>query len=271
MAFTFVSSVATTVGLTLLLVSVAVFVAYIHHIATAIQVSSILTAIGDETRDAIERRYPAERDSEAPAGSRPAPDGSAKVIASPRLGVIVSIDEKRLVRLAADLDVVVRTDRRPGDFLPEGAPLLRVLGDAEGPMVEALAGCFSFSRERTMQQDVAFGLRQLVDIAERALSPGINDPTTAVQALDQVHDVLRRLATRPLRNGLHADDMGTVRLVMPPETFAEYADLGLEEIEAYGKDSAQVGRRRAALRRDLQTVALPQHHCSALDDRGPTS
>lgn len=262
---TFVPSIATTVGLALLLLSVAVFVAYIHHIATAIQVSSILTAIGDETRDGIERRYPADRGSPGRYVHPPEPDELAQVIATPRFGVIVRVDEERLVRLAAEHDVVLHTNRRPGDFVPEGAPLLQVVGDAEPPDVDALARCFTFSRERTMQQDVAFGFRQLVDIAERALSTGVNDPTTAVQVLDQLHDLLRRLATRPLRDGLHADDRGVVRLVTPSETFADYAHLALDEIDAYGKDSAQVADRLSELRRDVRSVARPEHRCSALD------
>lgn len=265
----FVPSIATTVGLALLLLSVAVFVAYIHHIATAIQVSSILTAIGDETRDGIERRYPADRGSPDRYVHPPEPDELAQVIATPRFGVIVGVDEERLVGLAAELDVVVHTDRRPGDFVPEGAPLLQVVGDAEPPDVDALARCFTFSRERTMQQDVSFGFRQLVDIAERALSTGVNDPTTAVQVLDQLHDLLRRLATRPLRDGLHADDQGVVRLVTPPETFADYAHLALDEIDAYGKDSAHVADRLAELRRDVRSVAWPEHRCPALDERAP--
>ena len=117
-----------------------------------------------------------------------------------------------------------------------------------------------------MQQDVAFGFRQLVDIGERALSPGVNDPTTAVQALDQLHVLLRRLATRPLRNGLHADDDGRLRLVTPAETFESYVELALGEIEQYGRDSAQVRARLVALKADVAAAAIPQHR-GVLDRR----
>ena len=259
----FVPAIATTVGVGLLLLSVGMFVGYIHHVATAIQVSSILTAIGDETRETIENRYPPDVQHQ-PRPAPPAATRPAAVVPAPHPGVLTRVDAKRLVRLAAEADVVLRTPRRTGEFVPQGALLLEVVGDPASLDLDAVTSSFTFGRDRTMQQDVAFGLRQLVDIAERALSPGVNDPTTAVQALDQLHDLLRRLATRRLRDGLHVDDEGVVRLVSPAETFADYARLALAEIEQYGSDSLQVQERLGELRRDLRAAALPEHR-AALD------
>ena len=108
-----------------------------------------------------------------------------------------------------------------GQFVPEGAPLLDVHG-AGAVDDRALAGCVRLGKDRTMEQDVAFGLRQLVDVAERALSPGINDPTTAVQALDELHDLLRRLASRPLPDGVHHDTDDRVRLLTPAPQFGAF-------------------------------------------------
>ncbi len=108
-----------------------------------------------------------------------------------------------------------------------------------------------------MQQDVAFGFRQLVDVAEKALSPSLNDPTTAVQALDQIHDLLRRLALRPFPGRARRDEDGRLRLVMPTMSWEGYVSLGIDEIRRYGKDSLQVMRRLRAMLEDLQEVAPP--------------
>ena len=130
-----------------------------------------------------------------------------------------------------------------------------------------MVGAVRASQGPDLEQDVAFGVRQLVDVAERALSPGINDPTTAVQALDELHDLLRRLAVRPLRHGVHRDDEGEVRLLTPPETMADYLDLALLEIEQYGSDSQQVRARLRVLLDDVLAAARPEHRPALLQAR----
>lgn len=256
----FVPVLSTTVGLGLLLLSVGMFVAYIHHIATSIQVSAILAAIGAETRETIERRFPAGDDPRAALpGARDEP--VMAIVVAPRSGVLTGIDPDRLVGLATAEGVTLRIDLRPGDFVPEGGPLVEVLGTGSADAGQVSAA-ITISSDRDMQQDVAFGLRQLVDIAERALSPGVNDPTTAVQALDQVHDLLRRLARRRLPDGLHRDHDGRVRLVTPPEEFSDYLDLALEEIDQYGAEVLQVQRRIDLLLADLALAARPEHRAA---------
>ena len=263
----FVPEIATTVGLALLLLSVAVFVGYIHHIATTIQVSSIIGSIGDEARTTLERRFPSGTDVPPDAGVVRRPDDlPSAVVPARRFGVLTTIDEQRLVQLACQADVVLTTRLRFGDYVPEGAPLLEVLGDPSGLDLAAVSDCLGQGRERTMEQDLAFGLRQLVDIAEKALSPGINDPTTAVQAIDQLHDLLRRLATRPLRSGVQTDELGRVRLVLPEQQMADFLSLALDEVEHYGKDAVPVQTRIVALLADLAAAALPQHR-GAIEQR----
>jgi uncharacterized membrane protein len=255
----FVPALSTTVALLLLLGSVAMFVAYIHHVATAIQATSIIGAIGRETRRALDRRFPGAGgvDTEDPAAQRP--DGVVTaVVPAPRSGVITSVDEARLVDLASAADVVLRTRRRIGEFVPQGAPLLEVIGAGEVD-ARAAAEAVAQAQDRSVDLDVAFGFRQLVDIAERALSPGVNDPTTAVEALDQLHDLLRRLATRPLRSGTHVDDAGQVRLLLPAEDMGWFLSLALDEVEQYGAEASPVVARVRALLDDVTAAALPQH------------
>ena len=269
----FVPAVSTTVAVALLLLSVALFVAYIHHIATAMQASSIIAAIGDETRSAIERRFPAGRDEPVDDRAAPAAAGLVQaVLPARRSGVVTALDRGRLVELARSADVVLRTQVRLGDFVPEGAPILEVLGDPAALDSEAALRSVSQHRDRSMQEDVAFGFRQLCDVAERALSPSMNDPTTAVQVLHQLHDLLRRLATRPMRTGVETDDDGRVRLVTPPERLADYLDLSLQGIDQYGADARPVQERIDALLTDVAGGALPEHRAAVeawQERRGP--
>jgi uncharacterized membrane protein len=109
--------------------------------------------------------------------------------------------------------------------------------------------------ERTSTQDVGFGFRQLVDIAERALSPAVNDPTTAVLCIDQLHDLLRRLVDRPAPSGLHEDLAGVVRVIVPQRDWADHVALALDELRLWGRDSLQVRRRLSAMVDDLLDAA----------------
>ena len=258
----FVPAISTTVALVLLLLSVGMFVAYIHHIATVDP--GLVDHESDRGRDPSDAAQALPHRTGRAGAAKSAPDlPVAAVLPAPRTGVVTHIDIDRLVTMARDAGVVLRTELGPGDFVAEGAPLIEVLGagavDAGAVDAGAVVGAITVSDDRTMQQDVAFGFRQLVDIAEKALSPGINDPTTAVQALDQLHDLLRRLATRSLRDGLYRDDRGAVRLVTPAETFAGYLDLALAEIDQYGADVLQVQRRIDVLLADVGAAARPEH------------
>ena len=262
----FVPALSTTVGVGLLLLSVGMFVAYIHHVATTIQVSSILDRIGRETRAAIDRRFPA---GGGPQGddSRPLLPDVCAVLPAPRSGALVRVDEAGLVEAAADADVVLRLRVRLGEHVPQGAPLIEVLGDGQRLDAGRALAAIRLARDRTLEQDVAFGFRQLVDIADRALSPGINDPTTAVQALDELHDLLRRLVTRRLPPAEHSDDRGALRLITPTEEFRDYLALALDEIEHYGADSLQVQQRVRGLLADLEAAARPEHRAATVERR----
>ncbi len=260
----FVPAVATTGGVVLLLVCVGVFVAYIHHITSMIQISSILASISGEARAVLE--------AQMPTGSPPTPvvvrpQGPVAVLPAPRSGVLVDLDVGGLVRLACQADVALVSGLHYGGFVPEGAPLLEVHRGDPGRLDDrAAVRAFHLGQERTMQRDVAFGFRQLADIAAKALSPGVNDPTSAVQALDGLHDLLRRLATRSLPSGVHADEQGQIRLYLPQPRFEDYLALALDEAEQYGEQSTQVQQRITALLDDVCAAALPEHR-PALEQR----
>jgi uncharacterized membrane protein len=142
-----------------------------------------------------------------------------------------------------------------GDFVPHGGTLFEVWGDATSLDVKGLLEALTIGPERTLQQDTAFGFRQRVDIAERALSPGINDPTTAVQAIDQLHDLLRRLARRRFPSPYRMDEDGALRLLCPRPDWNAHLRLALDEVRQYGEGSIQVTRRLRFLLEDLLRVA----------------
>lgn len=252
----------------LVFLSIAVFVAFIHHIAQSIRVETVVDRIASETRDALERMYPnglgeATRD----AGEEVPPGHTSLVVPSrAKPGVIASVDEGELLRLASEARVVIRLRHQIGDFVPGGAPLFDVWGDPARLDVEALGDLVLLSRERSMRQDAAFGFRQLVDIAERALSPGVNDPTTATQALDQLHDLLRRLAGRRFPDPCRRAG-GALRVVLPRPSWDSYVRLAFEEIADYGRGAIQVRRRAEQILADLLEVAPTFRHAELLRQR----
>jgi uncharacterized membrane protein len=250
----FIPGISISIGFLLVMVSVGFFVHYINHIAQSIRVATITRSIGSETRATIAGLF-----ENAPTGDpRPLPAGRSSVtLTSPEQGVLQSIDTHRMIELGRKRGAVITVIPAVGDYVPRGSKVLEVSGGDAGDAEDYL-GALSLGAERTMQQEPAFGLRQLVDIAERALSPSFNDPTTAVQCLDQIHDLLRDLAARPFPSGQWLDDDDAVRVVVPVVSWADYVSLAFDEIRHYGEDAIQVHRRMRAALEDLLTVAPPE-------------
>lgn len=262
----FVPGITLTVAFALALVAIAVFALFIDHVVQSVRVERIIGSIADDTRRVIDAVYPDDRAGRdgsvggtpgavaAVAVADPADAGVAlREISAPAARVVSSIDVGALVDRARDADAVVVVHHGVGRFVPEGATLLTVLGGGEADD-GALVGSVGLTRSRTLTQDVAFGLRQLVDVAERALSPGVNDPTTAVQAVDQIHDLLRRLGTRPISDGRYVDDAGVLRVQVPVWSWEDYVGLALDEIRHWGAGSLQIVLRLRLLIDDLLTV-----------------
>jgi uncharacterized membrane protein len=152
-----------------------------------------------------------------------------------------------------------------GEFVPAGAPLFRIHGDPVGIRAETLPESVILGLERTLEQDAAYGLRLLVDIAERSLSDSpFQDPTTAVQALDRLHDCLRQLACRQLSDGRYCDEAGELRLIVPAMDWDDYVQLAFDEIRLAGATSPQVTRRMVAALHDLKSITATDRH-AALD------
>jgi uncharacterized membrane protein len=227
-----------TIAFLLALVTIGVFVIYVNHIAQQIQASSIIWSIESEARKASDRVHDAGNDDGDPA-LWPQPTATV-TIPTPRRGVITAVNVAGMVAAARRLDVAVELVPVVGDWVPDGAALLHVLGTGEVEDPHALTRHVSLADERDMAQDPAYGLRQLVDIAERALSPGTNDPTTAVQAIHAIHNLLVLLAGAETPSGIACDEDGDPRLRRRQRTFSELLDLSVDEALLYGRHSLQV-------------------------------
>jgi uncharacterized membrane protein len=164
---------------------------------------------------------------------------------------VVSLNVERLVALAERSDALFRIPFAPGDAVTAPARLVIVHAHGVPPKEEELRQAIVLGRERTLEQDPKYAIRLLVDIGIRALSPAINDPTTAVQALDQIESLLAHLGNRTLEIGRVKDSSGNLRLIYEATTWEDYLDLATSEIQQYGSTSVQVERRLAALLRFL--------------------
>ena len=261
----FVPGISVGVSFLLVIISVAFFVQYIHNITTSIRVIEIIDRISKETAAAIERVHPADLQS-ADAGLPSLAAPSATVCAATR-GVVTSVNVERLCRIAEGGEVCLVVVPGVGDFVATGMPLVQVHGDSDGVDDDAVRRAISLAKERQLDEDPAFGFRQLVDIAERTLSPGVNDPTTAVQCLDHLHDLLRRLAHRALPSRVTRTAQGRVRVVVSQPTWDDYVALAVDEIRHWGAGSLQVHRRIGALLDDLAAEVAPERAAVVIDRR----
>ena len=250
---------AVTMAFLLVLGAVAMFLAFIQHITQSIAVSTVIRRVGAQTRDLLERSS-TRRDTLPSTPPELAPLAGQTVATSRRSGYIDAIDAAVLCRTAAQHEARIEVLYPLGSFVAEGAALALVHGSGADPAWdERVAAAVNVRAERSMEQDMTFGFRRLVDIAERALSPGINDPTTAVQAIDELHDILRRMVGQASVVGVHLDDDQVPRVLTQEWTFAQYLDLAVDEIAHWGKDSLQIPRRLQEMLTDLSVAAHEEH------------
>ena len=167
---------------------------------------------------------------------------------------IAQYDVQALVGLAKQAEGVIVMPLAVGDTVVEGDAVLTVHGGHHTLPLTDLRGAIQLEHQRTFDQDPKYALRLLVDVAIKALSPAVNDPTTAVQALDEIEDLLRRIGTRSLEVGQVQDEGGVLRLIFPAPTWEDFLSLAFDEIRFYGATSLQVMRRLRTALYDLHRV-----------------
>jgi len=251
------------------LASMVAFLYIIDHLGRLLRPVSVVSTVGRDGAHVIESIYPQPLagSGEPAAPSAELPDEPPQQAIRCRTGgVVLAFDAAGLVALARAADAVIELVPQVGDFVAKGDALFAVHG-GRGPIdEERLLQHIALGPERTTEQDPAFPFRIIVDIATKALSPAINDPTTAVLALDQLHHLLRNLGVRELDPGRVRDGIGRLRLVYRTPDWEDFVDLAVTEIRQFGAGSIQVARRLRAMLEDL-LVAVPPARQAALREQ----
>ncbi len=259
----FIPSLAILVAIVLALASVGVLIVFIHHIAASIQAGNIISAAAKETGSVIRKLFPEElgaaAEEEVPAGF---PEMRGYAIPASESGFLQHTSIEGLLGLAQKMEGVIRMECGIGDFIVERAPLATVISAKEPneSSIVALNRLYEIGNYRTIEQDVTFGLRQIVDIALKALSPGINDTTTAVTCVDYIGSILSAVASQKMRKRVHSDET-TVRVIARESSFADMAALAFDQIRgnAEGNPAVMLAILRAIEITAAQTQNSARH------------
>lgn len=268
-----VPHLSVAVAQVLTLASLAVLIYFFHHVTNAIRASSVIASVARDMNEVVEMSYPlAERRKSVDSG-RTAPTGSRLTgqdrpgrLPAPMSGYLQAIDLESLLELTSTKNLELHLAYRPGHFVREGSTLACVYPSdaANESLGKQVAEAFVVGEERTLVQDVEFAIDQLVEMAVRALSPGTNDPFTAVSCLDYLGAALIKVAKRGIPTGDIRDSSGTLRIVTCPLTFASMVDAALNQIRQYGRTSASVTIRLLEVIRAVAEQVEDEEHRTAL-------
>jgi uncharacterized membrane protein len=247
------------------LASITAFLFLIDYTARLLRPTAICQRVADRGVAVIETVYKdAIGHPYSPRQRQQRPDLPARtVVHDGRSAVVLAINLDALVRLGQKADGVIEFLPRVGDFVASSVPLFRLFGSATTLRDHVLQAQVALGPERTIEQDSTFAFRVIVDIAIKALSQAINDPTTAVLALDQVHRLLRVVGRRHLHDDAVYDDQGALRVILPTPNWDDFVELAFSEIRLYGASNFQIARRLYAMIDDL-TTTLPETRRPAL-------
>ena len=254
----FVPSLSVAVSVVLAIGGIGALIFFIHHIASSIQASSIIASVARETLHAVDHMFPDNLGREPKEGDHttdvvPLNAWKWQAVMAERNGYIQSVNKEALLQLASDHKTIVRMDRGIGDFVVENSPLASIALEkqADPQLIVKLRAAWTIDRHRTVNQDCAFGIRQLVDMALRALSPGINDTTTAVMCVDYLTAILARVAAQEIPSS-HLSVNGELRVIAIGPTFASMVAGSFDEIRANAEGNVAVMLRMLDA---LETVA----------------
>lgn len=241
----FVPNLTVAISVVLAIGGIGTLIFFIHHIASSIQASSIIASVAKETLVAVERLFP-DRLGQGPMDDA-APDlhplakMNWQAVRAHENGYIQRVDDAALIRVAREQTAIVRMERGVGDFVVEATPLVSL--DQDGAVAEEIIAevqaAFSIDRHRTVEQDASFGIRQIVDIALRALSPGINDSTTAAMCVDYLSAILARIVSLPIPSP-HRFEEGELRVIAIGPDFARFVAGSFDEIRGSAKGNVAI-------------------------------
>ncbi len=251
--------ITVVIAVVLLIGAAVLFLALFRRIMHRLEPRSLYEVVAREGMRSVRRWYPRLSDAGDRHEQLRPPAGARRELSLRRgAGVLVAVDRELLVRAAVLSGVALEVLPAVGEYVSRSQPLFRVHGD--GPIDDrTLLRAVTIGEERTIGEP-AFAIRIIVDIAIRALSPAVNDPTTAVQALDALEPLVAELGGRELERRASADADGTTRLLWRAPAWEDFLDLALDEIRLYGRDSLQVCRRMRAALSDLRAHTPPVRH-----------
>lgn len=259
---------ATVMVILLTVISICVFLFVVEHVSKQLRPATVMADIAAEGLQVIRAIYPhrvEEQDRDEQVAEEPSLQLPRRVIhhsGSP--GVVQAFDIVGLTDIAIRHACTIELVPQVGDFVTKHDEVFRLYANNSVASAEELFEHIALERERTLEQDPAFAFRVIVDIASKALSPAINDPTTAVLALDQIHVLLREVGRRRLDTGMVRDSSGNLRLVYRTPDWEDFVVLAVTEIRQFGANSTQVTRRMRAMLEDLIPL-LPAHRALALE------
>ncbi|MFL6715772.1 MAG: DUF2254 domain-containing protein [Burkholderiaceae bacterium] len=251
----FVPHIAVTMGVVFALASLWVLIYFIHHVSVSIQAEEVIAKVADELDQTMERLFPEQIGGESDSRGQPEEAESAQALAvlyQPGAEILATgdgylqiIDQALLMAFARKSDAVLRLERRPGHYIVRGTPLLSVWPPERVDKAERsrLLEAFVLGNQRTSAQDFEFAMLQLVEIATRALSPGVNDPFTAIACVDRIGSALCRLAQRAMPGACRYGENGQLRVVAEPPTFAALADTAFHQLRQYARSNMDVTLR----------------------------
>ncbi len=242
----FVPIVATTFAGVLAIVSIGFLIFYIHHAASSLQADTIMAAVMREARNTIRQEYPDTLEDEQGASGAveeqvDLPGGGQTAVYAKEPGYLTALDERRLLEVSRSAGCIIRIEVRVGDYIYPGTLLATLASEAGEEIAEKTRDAFAMEASRTQHQDIRFSIIELVDIAAKALSPGVNDPTTAMSAIDRIGELLLELGLRARPAVRKADDGATIITNLPD--FDDIVRLAFDQVARYGADHVEVSLR----------------------------
>lgn len=275
----FLPQISVTLAVVLAILSLGVLIYFIHHTAESIQADHVIAEVSDELHKAITRLFPEELGQGKPEHRNLQADiptdfnDSAYPISVQKQGYFQTIDEQQLIEIAQNYNLVLRLNYRPGDFLMRGDPLIEVWprDEMNKDLAQKFEKTFIIDSLRTQQQDIKFVVDQLVEIASRALSPGLNDPFTAIRCIDRLGAALSYLAQRKIPSPYRYDEQNHLRIIAYPVTFSDITNTAFNQIRQYGCSHPAVVIRLletlsniAFYTQDSQAKAALRRHADAI-------
>ena len=246
----FVPHLSVSLGVLFALVSVGVLIYFIHHVSVSLQANEIVTRVSTELIEGIDRLFPEQIERGVPRIGVEPPDTrflnaferEARPVGATGDGYLQAVDSGVLLALAMENKVVLRLEHRPGHYIVADLPLVLVWpGDrVTGQLAAGIHSAFTLGSQRIPRQDIECAVNQLVEIAVRALSPGLNDPFTAIVCVDRLGSALCRLAEREMPLLYCHDEQDELRMISPAVTFPAIANASFDQIRQYGRSSVAV-------------------------------